>query len=620
MYYAMLPSTDSRYKKRHDDWNILHNRFNKKINTYKNGKDAFDRYFDNNRKGWSDERALSARGKGYQEVYDLYSEYSVDVVEIAVREIIDMLSQEENNFVSMKCGFPKTVHEILDGEKTITIDGLYTLKEELVTGKILFLTLGGDVGKASVDWSPGFVGIAHVVREPFEFGYDGRDKYFKIDISIDCVFEKPFKREDFIRYPNAYDAAYIGPELSRDPSQAIASLDTKKAVTIIRAVLDKYSDLEETFLNIFGEEFMARVCGAVQVMVPVSINYGETEKDVIDSIEEELSYKRDRELLETDRIEGGKNVLYYGVPGSGKSHTINEIIDDKPYERVVFHPDYTYSDFVGQIMPKLQKDKRGTERLTYKFEEGPFTKIMKKANKAENADKMFYLVIEEINRGNAPAIFGDIFQLLDRKETGESKYYITNFDIADKVYGDELAKVRIPSNLSILATMNTSDQNVFTLDTAFQRRWNMKHIKNDIGAAKHADVNIEGSSVTWGQFASAVNAELLNANEDILGSEDKQLGAYFVEKDELSAKKFPEKALKYLWDDAFKMGRDAIFDTDIKSIGDLVTIYEDEFEKGNDPIKRVMKKEVFERMMDLSAKSVEDAYKDDEIFEAQKDD
>jgi len=245
---------------------------------------------------------------------------------------------------------------------------------------------------------------------------------------------------------------------------------------------------------------------------------------------------------------------------------------------------------------------------------------MKKANKAENADKMFYLVIEEINRGNAPAIFGDIFQLLDRKETGESKYYITNFDIADKVYGDELAKVRIPSNLSILATMNTSDQNVFTLDTAFQRRWNMKHIKNDIGAAKHADVNIEGSSVTWGQFASAVNAELLNANEDILGSEDKQLGAYFVEKDELSAKKFPEKALKYLWDDAFKMGRDAIFDTDIKSIGDLVTIYEDEFEKGNDPIKRVMKKEVFERMMDLSAKSVEDAYKDDEIFEAQKDD
>lgn len=316
----------------------------------------------------------------------------------------------------------------------------------------------------------------------------------------------------------------------------------------------------------------------------------------------------------------GKNELYYGVPGAGKSHTIDQLIDGKPYERVVFHPDYTYSDFVGQIMPKLKKDNDGNDRLTYEFIEGPFTKIMKEATKAENKGKMFYLVIEEINRGNAPAIFGDIFQLLDRNENGEGKYHITNFDIAREVYGDETAEVKIPANLSILATMNTSDQNVFTLDTAFQRRWNMKHIKNDIGAAKHADVNIEGSSVTWGQFASAVNAELLNANEEIMGSEDKQLGAYFVEADELSADKFPEKALKYLWDDAFKMERDRIFDSEIKSIGGLVTAYADEIASSRDPIKRVMKEEVFKRMMDLSAKSVEDAYKDDEIFEAQKDD
>jgi 5-methylcytosine-specific restriction endonuclease McrBC GTP-binding regulatory subunit McrB len=149
-------------------------------------------------------------------------------------------------------------------------------------------------------------------------------------------------------------------------------------------------------------------------------------------------------------------------------------------ERVVFHPEYTYSDFVGQIMPAIADDGKSIE---YKFVEGPFTRILMKANKPENENRMHYLVIEEINRGNAPAIFGDIFQLLDRKSNGESKYGIKNVDIAEKVFGtaNKLNDVKILSNVTILATMNTSDQNVFTLDTAFQRRWEMVQIPNSLG-------------------------------------------------------------------------------------------------------------------------------------------
>ena len=147
-------------------------------------------------------------------------------------------------------------------------------------------------------------------------------------------------------------------------------------------------------------------------------------------------------------------------------------------ERLVFHPDYMYSDFIGQILPVVRDDK-----VRYEFAPGPFTKLLKKAY--ENPDKNFYLIVEEINRGNAPAIFGEVFQLLDRIDdeegeypVGTSEYAITNSNIAQIVYGDEKRKVRLPSNFSIIGTMNTSDQNVFTLDTAFQRRWIMRMIPN----------------------------------------------------------------------------------------------------------------------------------------------
>ena len=315
---------------------------------------------------------------------------------------------------------------------------------------------------------------------------------------------------------------------------------------------------------------------------------------------------------ETNCIQGGENVLYYGVPGAGKSYTIDKKINGAPYERVVFHPDYTYSDFVGQIMPKLKKDEQGAEKLTYEYVPGPFIKAMKAAN--ERPQEMFYLVIEEINRGNAPAIFGDIFQLLDREDDGTSKYSIANFDIAREVYGDEGEEVKLPGNLSILATMNTSDQNVFTLDTAFQRRWNMKYIHNDVEAADHADKNIEGSNITWGRFASVVNEEIIEYNAELSSFEDKQLGAYFVKESELSADKFPEKALKYLWDDAFKLEHGKIFDDSIHSIGDLIEQYNSSIENNRDPIKGVMSAKVYKRMMDMTAESTVEAIDDSEIF------
>lgn len=293
----------------------------------------------------------------------------------------------------------------------------------------------------------------------------------------------------------------------------------------------------------------------------------------------------------------GTNILYYGVPGSGKSYAISKICSDESVmERVVFHPDYSYSDFVGQIMPRLNKE----NRLEYVFTPGPFTKILRKAY--HDPDKMYYLVIEEINRGNAPAIFGEIFQLLDRKDAqkypgqaGESEYGISNYDIAREVYdGDTGHLVRIPSNLTLLATMNTSDQNVFTLDTAFQRRWDMRHIPNRF-TDKHAEDMIEGSEINWGSFATVVNDLVTEVNIDMAGSGDKRLGAYFAKVNELNVDVFSEKVLKYLWDDAFRMDEQVIFDKRMTSLEKVLEAYQT---SSGDPLKAVLKSDVYQKMSD----------------------
>ena len=269
---------------------------------------------------------------------------------------------------------------------------------------------------------------------------------------------------------------------------------------------------------------------------------------------QEKIYRRDNSKFQAE------NTILYGVPGSGKSWIIKkEYCNNKNnIERVVFHPDYTYSDFVGQILPKTNNDV-----VIYEFVPGPFTKLLKNAYNNQNNE--YFLIIEEINRGNAPSIFGDIFQLLDRKEDGSSEYEITNADIAKIVYGDPDKKVSIPSNMSIICTMNTCDQNVFTLDTAFQRRWNMRLVKNkfdknDNFEKKLAETKISDTEVTWEVFLTEINKCILSENIENTSTEDKRLGKHFISINDLKQDKiFAEKVLKYLWDDAFKFVRKDIF-------------------------------------------------------------
>lgn len=310
------------------------------------------------------------------------------------------------------------------------------------------------------------------------------------------------------------------------------------------------------------------------IIIQKAITCDYQEEDV-DFTMNEITQKYDN----AERIEGAENIYLYGVPGSGKSFTIKtKYCDDERYmERIVFHPDYTYSDFVGQILPKSEAGV-----ISYPFVPGPFTRMLKKAYR--DPKNKYFLIIEELNRGNAPAIFGEVFQLFDRMgvsdngKVGESIYGINNSDIALEVYGDSSHPVKIPSNLWILGTMNTADQNVFTLDTAFKRRWIGELIPNNVDQCKHAKKRICGRNVQWAEFAKKINEKIIELGESNLSSEDNRLGGYFVNAAEIENPSiFADKVLLYLWNDAFKFDRDKVFVSEYKTLEQLIIGFKSKF-------------------------------------------
>lgn len=300
-----------------------------------------------------------------------------------------------------------------------------------------------------------------------------------------------------------------------------------------------------------------------------------------------------------DKGHRNKQIIYYGAPGTGKSHTINVETKGKNVIRTTFHPDSDYSTFVGAYKPTtkesyvrdstghivvdIEDGKKVTEdRIVYEFVEQAFLqayinawKLYAKASDGAQPEAQ-YLVIEEINRGNCAQIFGDLFQLLDRKDNGFSEYPITadkdmqkhlakafagmdipNAAAIDDMYDEPGMSERIkngevllfPSNLYIWATMNTSDQSLFPIDSAFKRRWEWKYMPIH-NAEKNWRIAVNGSEYDWWQFLEKVNDYI----GSITNSEDKKLGYFFCKPKDgiITAETFVGKVIFYLWNDVFK--------------------------------------------------------------------
>ena len=259
------------------------------------------------------------------------------------------------------------------------------------------------------------------------------------------------------------------------------------------------------------------------------------------------------------------NVIFYGAPGTGKSHKIDKLATDDNSTRTVFHSETQYSDFVGCLKPCMDGS-----NISYQFRPGPFTLALVKA--ANDATKQYFLVIEEINRAAAAAVFGDIFQLLDRRGDGRSQYAIDVVDMDFKHYLENncpsllvRGRLILPSNLSLLATMNSSDQAVMPMDSAFKRRWQFEYvsIESDTYPRGHFNLNAGADilTVSWENLSKVINDQLAGVQIP----EDRLLGPWFVNENELqnSQATLAGKLAMYLWEDVLRHAhREIIFNTD----------------------------------------------------------
>ena len=288
------------------------------------------------------------------------------------------------------------------------------------------------------------------------------------------------------------------------------------------------------------------------------------------------------------------NRILFGAPGTGKSYRLSEDMTrtqgidedselyegllvgyERNYERVTFHPDYSYANFVGTYKPVPTNEENEVDGITYKFVPGPFMRIYVKALKSvlSNDPEPYLLIIEEINRANVSSVFGDIFQLLDRKADGTSEYSIqVSEDMKDYLIDElgesisEFSEIRLPNNLFIWATMNSADQGVFPMDTAFKRRWDFTYLgidDNEEGIREKKVVLGEGRysrEVEWNVLRKLINSKL----ESFRINEDKLLGPYFISEDTMNdpdkfKRTFKNKVIMYLFEDAAKHKRSDLF-------------------------------------------------------------
>ena len=287
-------------------------------------------------------------------------------------------------------------------------------------------------------------------------------------------------------------------------------------------------------------------------------------------------------------------VMYYGAPGTGKSYSIASLIkksypgyteyDDNPYVfRTTIYRDYSYFDFVGNIMPVTKEGK-----ISYEFVPGVFTTALCTALRTQDRNIDVYLILEEMSRGDIASIFGDIFQLLDRDDTGKSMYGINNKSIYEYLILNGVIKVGhkiiIPSNLHIIGTVNTSDQNVNVIDTAFKRRFDFKYIGVDpihVNGKDDEYVNnfdiqfTDTDTYEWVKLYQAINHIIIN---DLGLAEDKQLGPFFLkdkDDDDANREQVADKLLHYLWQDVERVSYTgaSLFDDSIKSFSQLYSTF-----------------------------------------------
>ena len=434
----------------------------------------------------------------------------------------------------------------------------------------------------------------------FGLGYNvnGGETEEQISSAVSCIFQ-------VVDYTDVLDVSEKDTSKKRNASKQ--SIILKKAAVlrcvhvfnepISKACLDDWLDgsgqinLQGGFICITDEKANI-ITKKIKELIP-QLSNDIDDKNIILS-----EYKREKPL----------QVMYYGAPGTGKSYSIASLIkksypgyteyDDNPYVfRTTIYRDYSYYDFVGNIMPVTKEGK-----VSYEFVPGIFTTALCAALRTQDRNIDVYLILEEMSRGDIASIFGDIFQLLDRDNTGKSMYGINNKSIYEYLILNGVIKaghkIIIPSNLHIIGTVNTSDQNVNVIDTAFKRRFDFKYIGVDpihVNGKDDEYVNnfniqfTDTDTYEWVKLYQAINHIIIN---DLGLAEDKQLGPFFLKDkgdDDANRKQVADKLLHYLWQDVERVSYTgaSLFDDSIKSFGQLYSTFKNKKNILSESVKQV---------------------------------
>jgi hypothetical protein len=366
-----------------------------------------------------------------------------------------------------------------------------------------------------------------------------------------------------------------------------------------------YQELTEKFGNNvqFGNINTSSVPGYINEInkyCDINLNFKNKSNDTNNS-----KISNDNLVKSLSPLKNTEQKIFFGSPGTGKSYKVDQIIselDTNFYERVTFHPEFDNNSFVGGYKPVSDKD----GGISYKFVPQAFTNIYERAWLDEN--NQYYLVIEEINRGNCAEIFGDIFQLLDRTSnytvspSEELKNHLIEKFGNEKNHDGIANGLKLPPNLTMYATMNTSDQSLFPMDSAFKRRWeweyvpiNYEEFNDDKKENKSFYFQIDtenGSIYSWNDFIKKINISHIKENPSL--GMDKCIGNYFIKPDidnRISLKQFINKVIFYLWNDVFKDEENNVFEAK--------TSYEDFF-----PIETNGKTKIIELFQRIGLESI----------------